>query len=555
MEHFISRDGRSFMRHYLSILQKTMRENWEKPVLSDYQGETFTFADLASQMARLHRVFDAAGVKPGDRVALAAKNSARWAMAFLSIATYRGVAVSILADFNPLDIAGLVNHSESKVLFTDPKTWEAMKSVEMPELRATINVEDFSQIFCIEEIAAAMKRATVQAESFLAAMKDAVTNFEIGDLDDLAIINYTSGTTSSPKGVMLTSRNLSSNIEFGLRNIPIQKGDQIMSMLPLAHMYGMAFEFLYPLCGGCHIYFLGKTPTPTILMQALADIKPYLLITVPLVLEKIFKNKVMPTLQKPALRILTAIPGVKNLIYGKVRKQLMGVFGGNIRSFVVGGAAISLPVEKVMRAIKLPYTVGYGMTECGPLIGYSPWDSFRMGSCGRAVDNVEVRIDSEDPAKIVGEIQVKGDNVMQGYFKNPEATAATFTEDGYLRTGDLGIIDKKGNIFIKGRSKCMILSPNGQNIYPEEIESKLNSMPHVAESLIVDRGHRLVAIVALTPEDQKNGKIDELMKVMEKNCEELNKVMPAYSKISQIEIIEEGFEHTPKQSIKRFLYK
>lgn len=555
MEHFISRDGRSFMRHYLSILQKTMRENWEKPVLSDYQGETFTFADLASQMARLHRVFDAAGVKSGDRVALAAKNSARWAMAFLSIATCRGVAVSILADFNPLDIAGLVNHSESKVLFTDPKTWEAMKSVEMPELRATINVEDFSQIFCIEEIAAAMKRATVQAESFLAAMKDAVTNFEIGDLDDLAIINYTSGTTSSPKGVMLTSRNLSSNIEFGLRNIPIQKGDQIMSMLPLAHMYGMAFEFLYPLCGGCHIYFLGKTPTPTILMQALADIKPYLLITVPLVLEKIFKNKVMPTLQKPALRILTAIPGVKNLIYGKVRKQLMGVFGGNIRSFVVGGAAISLPVEKVMRAIKLPYTVGYGMTECGPLIGYSPWDSFRMGSCGRAVDNVEVRIDSEDPAKIVGEIQVKGDNVMQGYFKNPEATAATFTEDGYLRTGDLGIIDKKGNIFIKGRSKCMILSPNGQNIYPEEIESKLNSMPHVAESLIVDRGHRLVAIVALTPEDQKNGKIDELMKVMEKNCEELNKVMPAYSKISQIEIIEEGFEHTPKQSIKRFLYK
>ena len=542
------------MRHYLSILQTTMRENWEKPVLSDYRGETFTFADMASQMARLHRIFEAAGVEAGDRVALAAKNSARWAMAFLSIATYRGVAVSILADFNPIDVAGLVNHSESKVLFIDPKIWESMNTIAMPELKAVINVEDYSPIFCVEEISAAMKRASVQAESFSAAMKEAVTNYQIGELDDLSIINYTSGTTSSPKGVMLSARNISSNIEFGLRNIPIHKGDQIMSMLPLAHMYGMAFEFLYPLCGGCHIYFLGKTPTPTILMQALADIKPYLLITVPLVLEKIFKGKVMPTLNKPVMRVLTSIPGVKNLIYGKVYKQLMGVFGGNIRSFVIGGAAISRPVEKVMRAVKLPYTVGYGMTECGPLIGYSPWDTFRLGSCGRAVDNVEVRIDSDDPAKIVGEIQVKGDNVMQGYFKNPEATAATFTEDGYLRTGDLGIIDKQGNIFIKGRSKCMILSPNGQNIYPEEIESKLNSMPHVAESLIVDRGHALVAIVALSQEDQKADR-EELMQIMEQNREELNKAMPAYSKISKIEIIEEGFEHTPKQSIKRFMYK
>ncbi|MBR6815776.1 MAG: AMP-binding protein [Alistipes sp.] len=543
------------MRHYLSILLETMRENWEKPVLSDYRGETFTFADMASQMARMHRIFEAAGVEKGDRVALAAKNSARWAMAFLSIATYRGVAVSILADFNPADIAGLVNHSDSKVLFTDPKTWEAMNSNPMPELKAVINVEDYSPIFYVEDISAAMKRATVQAESFSAAMKETVTNYEIGDMDDLAIINYTSGTTSSPKGVMLSSRNISSNMEFAHRNIPIQPGDQIMSMLPLAHMYGMAFEFLYPLSGGCHVYFLGKTPTPTILMQALADIKPYLLITVPLVLEKIFKGKVMPTLNKPLMRVLTSIPGIKNIIYGKVYKQLMGVFGGKIRSFVVGGAAISRPVENVMKAVKLPYTVGYGMTECAPLIGYSPWDTFRLGSCGRAVDNVEVRIDSEDPTKIVGEIQVKGDNVMQGYFKNPEATAAAFTEDGYLRTGDLGIIDKQGNIFIKGRSKCMILSPNGQNIYPEEIESKLNSMPHVAESLVVDRGHVLVAIVALSPEDQKSGNMEELKQIMEQNREELNNVMPAYSKISKIEIIEEGFEHTPKQSIKRFLYK
>ena len=543
------------MRHYLSIFQQSARENWNSPALSDYQGVTYTFGEIATRISKLHACYKAIGVKAGDRAAIAAKNSAHWATSFVSIVSYQAVAVPILADFNPADIAKLTAHSDSLVLFTDAKTWEVMDIEVMPELKVAINIENFTLLYSSDK-AIGEQVSTILAEKIDASNVDkiAVTDYKIGSLDDLAIINYTSGTTSSPKGVMLTSGNLSSNIEFALAYIPVKKGDQIMSMLPMAHMYGMAFEFLYPLFGGARVFFLGKTPTPTILMQALADIKPYLLITVPLVLEKIFKGKVMPTLNKPVMRVLTSIPGVKNLIYGKVYKQLMGVFGGNIRSFVIGGAAISRPVEKVMRAVKLPYTVGYGMTECGPLIGYSPWDTFRLGSCGRAVDNVEVRIDSDDPAKIVGEIQVKGDNVMQGYFKNPEATAATFTEDGYLRTGDLGIIDKQGNIFIKGRSKCMILSPNGQNIYPEEIESKLNSMPHVAESLIVDRGHALVAIVALSQEDQKADR-EELMQIMEQNREELNKVMPAYSKISKIEIIEEGFEHTPKQSIKRFMYK
>ena len=386
------------------------------------------------------------------------------------------------------------------------------------------------------------------------SMKEAMTNYVFGDIDDLAIINYTSGTTSSPKGVMLTARNISANIEFALNRIPIQDGDRTLSMLPMAHMYGMAFEFIYPLCGGGHITFLGKTPTPSILMQALAEVKPYILITVPLVLEKIFKGKVMPTLQKPALKVLTSIPGVRNLIYKKVRTQLMTVFGGKLRSIVLGGAALSRPVEEVVRKIGLPYTVGYGMTECAPLIGYSPWESFRLGSCGRATDNIEVRIDSEDAQRKVGEIQVRGDNVMQGYYKNPEATAAAFTEDGWLRTGDLGIIDKKGNIFIKGRSKCRILSANGQNIYPEEIESLLNAMPHVGESLIVDRGHTLVALVALTPDDQKADR-EEIKAALEVNRVELNSVLPNYSQITKVEIQEGGFEHTPKQSIKRFMYK
>ncbi|MBR5283187.1 MAG: AMP-binding protein [Alistipes sp.] len=544
------------MRHYLSIFQKSVRENWDLPALSDYQGKTYTFGEIATQISKIHDCYKVVGVELGDRIAIAAKNCAHWAISFVSIVSNRAVAVPILADFNPADIASLTAHSDSVIIFTDVKTWGAMDVEKMPALRAAINVEDFSLLYAADKAQGEQISTILAAEKVVEpSQRESVTDYKIGDLDDLAIINYTSGTTSSPKGVMLTSRNLSSNIEFALSHIPVQRGDQIMSMLPMAHMYGMAFEFLYPLFGGARVFFLGKTPTPTLLMQALADIKPYLLITVPLVLEKIFKNKVMPTLQKPALKILTSIPGVRKLIYAKVRKQLMGVFGGNLRSIVIGGAAISRPVEEVMRKIKLPYTVGYGMTECAPLIGYSPWQSFRLGSCGRAVTNVEVRIDSENPRKIVGEIQVKGENVMLGYYKNPEATDATFTEDGYLRTGDLGIIDKKGNIFIKGRSKCMILSPNGQNIYPEEIESKLNSMPRVAESLIVDRGHLLVALVAMTPEDQKAGITEELKAQMEENRIELNKQMPAYSKISSIEIMEQGFEHTPKQSIKRFMYK
>ena len=544
------------MRHYLSILQESMRRKWQEPALSDYRGTTFTFADIATRIAKIHALFDALGVVDGNKIALASKNCSHWAISFLAVGTKRCVAVPILPDFAPETIAGLTDHSESVVLFTEKRMWDAMDLSVMPNLKAAVNVEDFTLLYAAEQayVDAAVNIEATMPKVFDQSKSHEITDYKLGNLEDLAIINYTSGTTSSPKGVMLTTRNISSNIEFALNRIPIEEGDRIMSMLPLAHMYGMAFEFLYPLSGGGHVYFLGKTPTPTVLMQALADIKPYLLITVPLVMEKIFKNKVMPTLDKPLMRILTSIPIVKNLIYGKVRATLLKTFGGNLRSIVLGGAAISLPVEKVMRKIRLPYTVGYGMTECAPLIGYSPWESFRLGSCGRAVDNVFVRIDSKDPENIVGEIQVQGDNVMQGYFKNPEATAATFTEDGYLRTGDSGIIDRDGNIFIKGRSKCMILSPNGQNIYPEEIESKLNSMPRVGESLVVERKGGLVALVALTPDDQNAGVTEELLATLEQNRILLNKSLPTYSKIAKIEVIEQGFEHTPKQSIKRFLY-
>ncbi len=542
------------MRHYLEILRESMLAKWEKQALSDYKGKDFTFADIATQIVRLHEVFEAVGVKPGDKIALSAKNSAHWAIAFFASVTYRAVAVPLLHEFLPEQTAGLVDHSESVVFFTESKNWEAMPKEAMPQLKAAIDLENFKALYAKDiDLEAVIAKAYENTPATIAFEKrQEALSFKTGDMEDLTIINYTSGTTSSPKGVMLTARNISSNIEFALSHIPVEDGDNIISMLPLAHMYGMAFEFIYPICGGGHTYFLGKTPTPTVLMQALADVKPYLLITVPLVMEKIFKGKVMPTLQKPVMRVLTAIPGVKNIIYGKVREKLLTTFGGNLRSIVLGGAALNPAVEKVMKAVKLPYTVGYGMTECAPLIGYSPWDSFRKGSCGRIVTDMEVRIDSKNPQQVVGEIQVKGANVMKGYYKNPEATAATFTEDGYLKTGDLGIVDKGGNIFIKGRSKCMILTANGQNIYPEEVECVLNSLPYVAESLVVDRKGKLVALVATT--EDKLSK-EELAQAMEQNRIALNAQMPAYSKVAQIEILEEGFQHTPKHSIKRFLYE
>ena len=544
------------MRHYLNRLQESIIAKWNTPALSDYRGEDFTFANFATEIARLHTIFRLLDVKSGDKISLSAKNSSRWAMAFLATTTYRSVAVPILCDFTPEMIANLTAHSDSVVLFTEPKMWEQMDVETIPQLRVVISVEDYSILYLRDE----SKREAI--ESAMAAipavypeeMKHEVVKYENLELDDLAIINYTSGTTSQPKGVMLTSANISSNIDFALGNIPVEEGDKIISMLPLAHMYGMAFEFIYPVCGGGHVYFLGKTPTPSLLMQALAEVKPYLLITVPLVIEKIFRGKILPLLGKPIMRLLTHTPGVSRMLYSKIRKQLLATFGGNLRSIILGGAALNPSIEKIMRKVKLPYTVGYGMTECAPLLSYAPWNQFKAGSCGRAVDGLDLRIDSDNPHKKVGEIQAKGPNVMIGYYKNEEATRAAFTEDGYLRTGDLGIIDKNGNVFIRGRSKCMILTANGQNIYPEEVEALLNTMPHVAESLIVERDKCLVALVALPAEDAEIAE-STIREELEQTRLATNMLLPAYSQISKVEIIHEGFQHTPKHSIKRFLYQ
>ena len=544
------------MKHYLERLQESIIAKWNTQALSDYRGEDFTFANFATEIARLHAIYRILDVKSGDKVALSAKNCSRWAMAFLATTTYRAVAVPILCDFTPEAITNLTAHSDSLVLFTEPRIWKEMEIEKMPDIRIVINVEDYSILYLRDENkmpelqAALAEIPAVYPEE----MKHEVVKYENLELSDLAIINYTSGTTSQPKGVMLTSANISSNIDFALTHIPVHDGDKIISMLPLAHMYGMAFEFIYPVCGGGHVYFLGKTPTPSLLMQALADVKPYLLITVPLVLEKIFKGKILPLLGKPIMRLLTHTPGFNRMIYSKIRKQLLNTFGGNIRSIILGGAALNPSIEKIMRKVKLPYTVGYGMTECAPLLSYSDWRKFKAGSCGRAVDGLDLRIDSENPRKKVGEIQAKGPNVMLGYYKNEEATREVFTDDGYLRTGDLGIIDKNGNVFIRGRSKCMILTANGQNIYPEEVEALLNTMPHVAESLIVEREKRLVALVALPAEDLERDEATVKAELEDVRVE-TNMLLPAYSQITSIEIIREGFAHTPKQSIKRFLYK
>ena len=545
------------MIHYLSRFTEAAQNNWHKPAVCDYRGETFLYADVATHIAKMHILFDHAGVKPGDKIAICANNTARWAISYLAAVTYRAVAVPILTGFTASNLEKLVTHSDSVVLFTEQKTWESLNAEEMPNLNAVICIENFSCPWSrndvLKEVAPNIQQ--LFRDKYPQGMKRTLIHYELGEPDDLNTISYTSGTTSSPKGIMLSNKNISSNITFGINRIKIPRDSRIVSMLPLAHLYGLAFEFIFPICSGATVYFLGKTPSPSLLMQAFAQVHPYMLITVPLVLEKIMRNKVIPALEKPVLKACLKIPGMRQLIFAKIRKQVLSAFGGNMKHIIIGGAAISGPIEVLLKQIRLPYTVGYGMTECAPLIGYEDWYDFAIRSCGKPVDGMEVRIDSADPQNIVGEIQVCGDNVMLGYYKQPDVTRATFTDDGYMRTGDLGIIDKYGNIYIKGRSKNMILTSNGQNIYPEEIEEQLNMMPHVRESIIIERNNRIIAIVATDNDDSNPLTMQQLKTIMKSNLIMLNQKLPSYSQVADIEILEDDFERTPKNSIKRFLYK
>lgn len=545
------------MIHFITRFVETARKNWDIPALCDYKGDKFTYADIAAQIAELHLIFGKSGIEAGDKIALCSKNTARWAIAYLAVTSYRAVAVPILNGFTPENLEKLVDHSDSVLLFTEKEMWNGMNRDNMPRLAGAINVEDFSTLYSRDSrLEAAIADADrMFAEKYPQGATPESMAYETGEPDDLITISYTSGTTSSPKGIMLTVRNISSNITFGVKRIQFPEGGKIVSMLPLAHLYGLAFEFIYPVASGGCVYFLGKTPTPTILLQAFADVKPYMLITVPLVIEKIFRSKVMPILERPAMRIATSIPILKDLIYGAMRRKVMAAFGGNMQHIIIGGAAVSAPIEAVMKKVGIPYTVGYGMTECGPLIGYEDWYDFAMRSCGKPVDGMQVRIDSHDPHNEVGEIQVRGDNVMAGYYKNEEATKAAFTADGWMRTGDLGLLDEHNNIYIKGRSKNMILTANGQNIYPEEVEELLNAMPHVKESVVVERDKRIVAIVSAEVDAANPLSAEQLRDVMKSNLSALNRELPSYCQIAEIEILDGDFERTPKNSIKRYLYK
>ena len=539
------------MKHYLEKLQETIREHWNLKALCDYEGDSFTYADLAKNVEQFRLFFTAAAIGKGDKIAICARNSARWAMTFWGINANGRVAVPLLADFHPSNVSNLTNHSDSVVLFVDDDIWTKLNPDDMPALKAAVNVKNGSLLWKRDkDVADAWEnRKNAFAEQYPDGMKPEHVSYFTDNLKDLAIINYTSGTTGNPKGVMLTYGAMADTDDFANTQFPNRPGETIVSMLPLAHMYGLAIEFIHPNVDGVTVYFLGKTPSPTTLLKAMRSVKPYMVVTVPLVMEKIYNNSIKPALKKR--RMLLAVPGMKKVIYKTICKTIMAVFGGQVRCFIMGGAALNPEAEKCFKKMHLPYTVGYGMTEACPLLGYEWWTRFVPGSCGKPVH--ELRIDSDDPVNKPGEIQARGRNLTIGYYKNPEATAAAFTKDGWFRTGDLGVIDEANNIFIRGRIKSMILSSSGQNIYPEEVEAVLMSCQYVSECLVVDRGGKIVALVyPEIPED-----IDDITKqvIPATIRDEANKSLPVYSKISKVELMDAPFEKTPKMSIKRFLYK
>ena len=539
------------MKHYLKNLEATVRNHWTQKALCDYNGDSFTYAQLAINVERFRLFFEAAGIKKGDKISLCARNCARWAMTFWGINVNGCVAVPLLADFHPDTVSTLTDHSDSVVLFVDDDIWAKQKPEDMPNLKAAIDVKDGALLWHQDQKVADawLNRKKAFAQQYPDGMFPEQVTYPDDNAEDLAIINYTSGTTGNPKGVMLTYAAMSDTDDFANSHFPNKPGETVVSMLPLAHMYGLAIEFIHPNVDGVTVYFLGKTPSPTTLLKAMQAIKPYMVVTVPLVMEKIYANAIKPALEKAKTAL--SIPGVNQLIYRAARKKLITSFGGGVRCFIMGGAALNPEAERCFKKMKLPYTVGYGMTEACPLLGYEWWTKFVPGSCGKPVH--ELRIDSEDPHHIPGEIQVRGRNLTIGYYKNPEATEAAFTEDGWFRTGDLGIIDEKRNIFIRGRIKSMILNSSGQNIYPEEVEFVLNNCQYVEECLVVDRDGKIVALAySELPED-----MDEEAKaaVPGQIREEANKSLPAYSKITKVEMMPEPFEKTPKRTIKRFLYK
>ncbi len=541
------------------LLEKSFKTNWDRPALSNYKGQDLAYRDVARRIAKLHIAFEQCGLQKGDKVAICSRNQANWGVSFMAALTYGAVPVPILHEFKPGNIHYLVNHSEAKVLFVDDVIWENLSEAEMPGLYVVVQMNTFGFLYCkTEEMANVREHLN---ESFGHKYPN---NFGPEDLnyyedtaDELALINYTSGTSGFSKGVMIPYRALFSNIEFAHKQaLPqLDNNTEIVSMLPSAHMYGMMFEFLFEMTIGAHVHFLTRVPSPKIIMQAFAEIKPHVIIAVPLIIEKVYKSKLKPVIDRN--KMIMNLPIIDKVIQKKILNELVTAFGGRFEEVIIGGAAFNPEVERFFRKIGFPFTVGYGMTECAPIIAYAHWNKTKLYSCGQPALNMQIRIDSSDPVNVPGEVQVKGPNVFLGYFKNDEATQGVLTDDGWFRTGDMGVMDEENYLFLKGRSKCMILGPSGQNIYPEEIEGVINNVVYVVDSLVIeDHG----ALVALIYPDYHQGELDgmsksELEAKIQETLPEINKQIPNYAKISKIEFMPEDFERTPKRSIKRYLYQ
>lgn len=557
------------MKHFLAYIDESIKKHWNNPALTNYGANSYTYGDVASYIERYHILFEKCGISKGEKIALCAKSSAEWCIAYFAIVTYDAVAVPLLADFLPQNVADLTRLSDSRLLLVDNSIMSGLKRDGIVKQFALLDgfcgLINIQGLKVEDDSCGRLSNLTDEVEkSFVSRFPNGVTakkiNYAKTNLDSIAVISYTSGTSSSPKGVILPARAISANLEYARSKMSAEPGYTILSILPLAHIFGQAFDFIFPFSKGCHIYIYTEKPIPARLLKALGEVKPFMFLTVPLLIEKIFQLKVIPTLQKPMMRIMLSLPIINSIIKKKVRNTLIDIFGGNVDKggVLIGGAAINREVENAMAKIKFPYVIGYGMTECAPLVSYTRWQDFTPHTCGAvAHPYVDVKIESENEAEIPGEILLKGDSVTTGYYKNAEATAAAYTEDGWFRTGDMGTKDAKENIVIRGRCKNMILTANGQNVYPEEIEELVNQLPLVAESLIVGRKHGLVALVVANEEMAKELKLSkaELNQEIEKCVKEINVKLPVYSKITSCELQDEPFAKTPKLSIKRFLYK
>ena len=541
----------------IGFIEQSIKQNWRIEALSNYKEPGYSYRSIAEKIIKLHFLFRGAGINEGDKITLIGRNSANWCITYLATVSYGAVTVPVLPDFKPEDLTNIINHSDSKLLFADEKIYESLEITKMPAIAGVISLDDFRLITAVSHaVQNSFNTIEDQYGKAYADLKQEDIKFSDISNDKLAVISYTSGTTGFSKGVMITHNTLACNVRYAQKNMPLEPGDPVVSFLPLAHTYGCAFEFLFPFTYGCHITILTKTPSPQILVQAFKEIKPRLILSVPLVIEKIFKKQLLPVISKPQMKVLLAIPGINKLLHKKIREMLVETFGGRFKEVVIGGAALNADAEKFFKKIGFRFTVGYGMTECGPLISYASWNTTKLGASGRAVDTLEVTIDSPDPEKIVGEIILRGENVTAGYYKNEKATSEMIDSKGWMHTGDLGVIDKEGNIFIKGRSKSMILGPSGINIYPEEIESVINNKNYIVESLVISEGNKLIGLIFPDYEMLKKNNIsdEQLLTMLDETRKDVNQRLPEFMAVSKFRIHPEEFVKTPKRSIKRFLY-